>query len=312
MRVLPKSWRRRLHHHLEPFRKARREVAQARARCFAVDLHARWLGFFAQMAWILEILQYAEEQDKRVQIRLTSPQYVTPSRGPDFLGYFFEPVEPEVPLKPALWHRVGDINDLKLPRHYDGSLQIETARDMLFRHYRFRAEVLAEFDVFARDLLGTMPALGVHFRGTDKTGEADRVSPLRMLRAIELELAHMPAGSQLFVATDEQAFLDACLQRFGRRVMALPDHRRSTDDRPVHKDLAADGYSLGRDALFNCLMLSRCRRVLKTASILSAWAKVFEPALEIYTLSRRRGMHSKYFPERCIPDYLPPHLATVA
>lgn len=306
------DWRGVLRRRLEPLRRVRRHMEQVYAGRLCVDLHTRWLGFFAQMAWVLEILSHAEESGRRAQIRLTGPQYVTPSRGPDFLGYFYEPLEPDLPLKDDFWHRIDHINQLRLPRQYDGYLTIESANALLFRHFQFRAEVIAEFDTIARELLGDAPALGVHFRGTDKNTEADLVPPARMLTALEVELARMPTGAPLFVATDEQVFLEACVSRFGRRVVALPDHRRSTNDRPVHRDLDGDGYALARDALFNCLMLSRCRRVLKTASVLSAWAKVFEPSLEIYTLSRRRGPERKYFPERCIPDYMPGRVAVVA
>lgn len=312
MQLFPKSWRRGLNNSLEPLRKARRDAAQARAGRLFVEVNARWLGFFAQMAWVLELLTHAEETGREIQIRLTALQYVTPSRGGDFLGYFFEPVAAPIALRDSLWHRVEHIDQLKLPRGYDSSLRIETARDLLFRHYRLRPEIAGEIDAISARLFHGAPSLGIHFRGTDKISEADRVEPLHMIRAIETELSQMPAGARLFVATDEQSFLDLCTQRFGRRVVALDDHLRSTDAKPVHKNLNADGYSLGRDALFNCLMLSRCTRVLKTASILSAWAKVFEPNLEIYTLSRRRGNDRKYFPERCIPDYVAPGLAAVA
>ena len=157
-------------------------------------------------------------------------------------------------------------------------LTFERARSLFFGYVRLRDDVVGEVDATLDSLFEGRPSLGVHYRGTDKRSEADLVPHERMFRAIDAELARGPADAKLFVATDEQAFLDQCVARYGVRTVSLPDHRRSTDDRPVHVHPDGDGYSLGRDALFNCLALAQCNRVLKTASILSAWAKVFNPA----------------------------------
>ena len=289
----------------EPLRRARRNARQRRAGRYCVDLRNFGQGFFAQLEWVVELLAYADEAKRTLQVRLIGPAYVTPSRGRDFFAYFFEPIVAPLELPDAAWHRVADIAQLRLPRGYDPTLTVERAHALFTNHCRLRADVAAEVDGLSREILGDAPTLGVHYRGTDKRTEADRVPYERMMRAIDAELARSPADARVFVATDEQAFLDGCLARYGTsRVASLPDYRRSTDGRPVHVDRdEGDGYRLGRDALFNCLMLSRCDRAIKTSSILSSWAKVFNPALDIRTLSRRPANHS-YFPERAIADYV--------
>lgn len=54
-----------------------------------------------------------------------------------------------------------------------------------------------------------------------------------------------------------------------------------------------------RDALVNCLILSRCDALLKTASILSGWSKLFNPQLPVSMMS---APYEEYlwFPERDI------------
>ena len=49
----------------------------------------------------------------------------------------------------------------------------------------------------------------------------------------------------------------------------------------------------------NCLILSRCAALLKTASILSGWSKLFNPALPVVMLNRPPE-ENLWFPERVL------------
>ena len=69
---------------------------------------------------------------------------------------------------------------------------------------------------------------------------------------------------------------------------------------PVHRKGYGDAYRKGFEALVNCLLLSRCGALLKTASFLSGWAKVFAPGMETLLLNRTH-VATTWFPDRDIP-----------
>jgi hypothetical protein len=67
-----------------------------------------------------------------------------------------------------------------------------------------------------------------------------------------------------------------------------------------NKHQAKDNQALAKDAILDCLSLSRCRYALKCMSQLSAFAKVLNPELDIYRVS---ACKPSWFPEAYIPVY---------
>ena len=81
-------------------------------------------------------------------------------------------------------------------------------------------------------------------------------------------------------------------------IVAHDDHYRSTGDIAIHsKKYEGDNYLKGKDALINCLLLSRCDIVIRTTSFLSAWAYIFNPKLELILLNKPYDS-CLWFPER--------------
>jgi hypothetical protein len=66
---------------------------------------------------------------------------------------------------------------------------------------------------------------------------------------------------------------------------------------PIHFS-GHPGLAIGREALVTCLLLARCGFLLKTASYLSAWAKIFNPSLDVLLISPTLG--TGFFPDRAL------------
>jgi hypothetical protein len=86
----------------------------------------------------------------------------------------------------------------------------------------------------------------------------------------------------------------------------LPRFRFSYPDARIPEDHFGSLFNIrdaregpARDAIVNCLILSRCEALLKTASILSAWSKLFNPRLPVVMLNRPPDEHL-WFPERVL------------
>jgi len=122
----------------------------------------------------------------------------------------------------------------------------------------------------------------------------------RVRRNIDRYLELYPTTDCVFVATDDANFL-AYLQSasLGPTIVSRDDSFRSRDGSSIHESPSTDKYAINRDAIVNCLILSRCDALLKTASILSGWSKLFNPRLPVVMLNKPHDEHL-WFPERAL------------
>jgi hypothetical protein len=272
-------------------------------------------GFFGQMAWCLSILQYCELHGLIPDIRLTGDLYLDHKRGPNWLDYYFDVSTPisreEVVRRVSYTKKIHHMQEMGPPIVPRISLD-EGAR--IFRKYVSLKSQLDELvDDFWKTLNVNGPVLGVHYRGTDKTTEAPRVSWDHCLKVLLDYTRIHPTIKAVFVASDEQKFIDFIGQSVaGIPVYAYSDHYRSNDSNgpPVHRmAIGEGGYEKGEDALVNALLLSRCSTLIRTTSFLSAWASIFTPDLKVILLNKPYDQRLEY-PESEIlknpnTEYLP-------
>lgn len=168
-----------------------------------------------------------------------------------------------------------------------------------------------ELDAAAARLPTDGVVLGVHFRGTDKYLEARPVAPADMWTLVEDFVTRSADDvAAIFVATDGEEFAKLAEKRVagglrsrhGRPVkLVMNPSARSQSDQPLHKQGSCPP-GLAKEALLDALMLSRCDVVLKTASQLSAWSKVFNPSLQMF---RVNAFYPHWFPDADVPLYEP-------
>ena len=267
---------------------------------FSVTVDNPAIGMFAHLNVLIRVLRYADEHGLTPDVHFTSANYVEPGMGADWFDYHFERVHPggRTAPRPLFTLTVKTHRDLDLSRPDD--LSLRDARDLLFKYVRIKPDVIAEVDSFcARHGIGA-GSLGVHYRGTDKSSESARVSYDEAIATIQAETTSWDKRP-IFVASDEQRFVDALVRRFpAGSVVAYHDAARSDGSAPLHLNgHAAGNFAMGRDALVNCLILARCSRVVRTCSLLSSWASIFNPDLSVRLLNESYGSTS-WFPERVI------------
>jgi hypothetical protein len=274
---------------------ARRRLAKARG-VLSVDFDGEGIGFFAQMNGLLRLGRYAMEHDLVPDIRFLSSNYKDLARGADWLSYYFDRrlSFPELRSRKPIYIR--DLSEF--PVNYDTDLSLHEANALIFRFYRLRPEIeqaVAEFS--SANGVGEN-TLGIHYRGTDKSSEAPRVSEQRV---VDNALAYLRANrsvDSVFLASDEAAFINYARSALNNyRISCLPDSIRSLDGRPIHLSSSGAGYLVGRDALLNALVLARCRALLRTSSFLSAWSSIFRPSVDVFLLNKPFNKYL-WYPER--------------
>ncbi|MFM0300538.1 hypothetical protein PQQ99_10505 [Paraburkholderia sediminicola] len=248
-------------------------------------------GFFSVLQMVLFILMYCDEKCLTPCISARGGLYGDAEGKLDWLSVFFESVHPASGA--ALTHKVRtstvrDLVQLGFRQRYEARLQLRSASELFFAHYRPAAHIYEEVDSICRKLgIGTT-TLGAHFRGTDKTLEAIPVSWGSFCRQVESTLTENPQFTDIFISSDEQAFIDFFIVwPFSKPVRVAPAKHLARGSTPVHFS-GYPGLEIGREALVSSLLLANCGFLVKTPSYLSAWSKIFNPLLPVKLVSPPR------------------------
>jgi len=249
-------------------------------------------GLFGQvLLWVFELLPWLAAHDVAPDWRIRSLLY---GEAPDRLvlpGVFdlADPPPARVTLtRSLLWARVWHTH--VLGGDWDG------VHALWRRFFKVPARIEARADA-----VGLPPGtLGLHYRGTDKnrqTIDTNAVAVEDFLALAAAFLGEHPDVRSMFVASDEPGVQAAAAARFAHLDV------RSLGDVPFHKaGTPADWPGKADRALLDCVLLSRCRYVLKCSSALSGFAKVLNPALECYRVAACKMFADiPYFPDAYVP-----------
>ena len=263
--------------------------------CLDVEIDNRHVGFFAQINWCLYIFRFAKLEEIDARVALVSRNYREEFGRRDWFSSFFR-YRRSHRTSGLNCHFIHELPELGIEITPDMSL--EEAHAVFFDTVSVRDEIAEHIDQFKREHFSGGRILGVHYRGTDKTNEAPSVSRSEVVQAIRRNIGGARKYDGIFVASDEVDFpiyvrdaLPDC------RVIWRDDFLRSSTGQAVHLSSPRGGSRLGMDALANCILLSNCDRLIRTSSFLSAWAKIFNPKLEIELLNRPFGQFL-WYPER--------------
>lgn len=266
-----------------------RLTSTARRGVLAIDFRND-IGLGARLIWVLNVLAYCDERRVDAVVRFSFPS----EPDVDFFGPFFTlaPISGEARSAVPSFSVVRRISAVP---HRDVSL--ERASELIGRYLVVEEDLRGEVDaLWARNGI-TGSVLGVHYRGTDKSWEAPRVDYAAMSDEVFHYLAIHPQTAAIFVSSDEQQFIEHAREAFG----ALPvfnraDFRRAATLDPVYRDLD-EIVQIQRDAVVNCLALARCDALIKTASFLSAFSALLNPAMDV-TIVNSPYSSALWFPER--------------
>jgi len=272
-------------------------------------------GFFAQVAHVLNELLYAERCDYTpvVVFGREAPDgenpYYDERYGDNSWEYCFEPVseidpgtlgtiDPErlVNLTPS---EVGvlnfeDPNSIYLyPYHstyhkayFDPEWYGEQRRKAhrVIRDYvRVKPIIADQVDDFFREHMDGGPVLGLHLRGTDKRRVANHrllsriIGPEKYRPFVDEYLEEHPEA-KVFVATDQQQFLEQMKGWYGERVLSYSSLRSRGRGRGsnVFED-RGDGFRKASEVLIDSLLLSRCDKLIKCTSAVGEFAMYLDP-----------------------------------
>lgn len=254
------------------------------------EYHSGMFSIFLTVAGFLQYYDSAKDQFLGAQLNFEDKGlYYDPNYGPNWWEYYCEPIclgyalKPQVPIREFYYEQ--DCAWLA------AQIEFKTTREQVFnliqKYIHIKPHLQEKLNTFMKLHFNADFIIGIHYRGTDKDREAPKVSYQTVFNEINqcIQKLELNDSYKIFVATDEQQFLDALQRQFPDRVIAY-EAIRSTTGVPVHH-LASHCYQKGEEALLDCLLLSNCHFLIRTSSNLSLWSTYFNPTLPVVLLNDR-------------------------
>ena len=275
---------------------------RAKKGFYAVDLKTDAMGLGARIINMLEILLYC---DTKGYIPAFKFNYL----GEETINtdYFRELFVYKNLLAETLdslqYTAVRDTSELEW-KNYDKKLSLSIAKGLFDKYFSFNPMIQEEVNSFTGKWFIGKQVLGIHYRGSDKITEAPGVT-LEELRNCVIEiLKNNPSLNLIFVSSDEEKAIQYLTDLdFPVPVIYREDAIRSEDGEQIHLKKQNSKSIINRDALVNCLLLSKCDYLLKTASLLSDCSVIFNPKLKVRAMSAPYK-YVTYWPTSEINEYL--------
>jgi hypothetical protein len=263
---------------------------------YAIDFDSDWNGFGSRVIKTLEILLYCEKAGLRPAIRFNYREKDAKDKAYFREVFFYKNLSEEEESK-LRFTKIWDNDELGWKVDYNKELKLSFAKTLFDKYAGIQPDILAEVAHFKEQWFKGEKALGVHYRGTDKAGEAPLVQRDNLLKAIQEELDKRKDLKRIFLSTDDAAIIHF-LKNAG---LTLPliyrqDTVRSTDGEQFHRKRESPKTLVNRDAIVNCLLLSECGFLLKTASILSELSVVFNPQIGVRILNKPHSDNLTWWP----------------
>jgi len=280
-------------------------------------------GFFSCFTYILECLPYIEANySEKVNIKYYSHNYGSYPNFEVFGSVIKLAYEPKITNKKS--EELQCLAKLNKSNQDFFKNNFALAKQYFDKYFIINPNILDKVNKFTDNFSNV---LGVHFRGTDKN-TVKWMTHCSAEEFIAIIKEHVSKNNydRIFVASDEAQFIEELAKSVNLPIIYYDQITTST---PIHLDRleiitdlikklkkadteekirleyklkteAQYNQKLLEDAIINCLILSKCKIVIKTHSQLSGYAKVFNPELEIYKVNESL---TDYWPELYIPMY---------
>ncbi len=247
-------------------------------------------GLFGQIVlWIFEILPYLHKKsiypswDIKSKLYGTAPDYTVI---PGVFDLAYTPSDPDA----------REFSLVELRNSYTSILggDWDYLHKLWNSYFKIPERILIEADRINLPLY----SLGIHYRGNDKNQCAWDTNPVSQSDFLTLVTDFLKSHQEIesiFVATDEFSFVEYARQQLSSvKIINLGEVN-------FHK-ANINVLQKGDRALLDCVLLSRCKYLIKCSSALSGFAKILNPDIESYRVSASKLFcDNPYFPEAYIP-----------
>lgn len=210
--------------------------------------------------------------------------YYDKEHGLNWWDYYFEPMQLGSWSHDTSRKLFPTYQKIALAYQAQFEMSRERAHELIHKYIHVQSHIVQQVDNFCKEHFDNFFVIGVHYRGSDKLGEAPVISYPEIVASINLLLAeHSTMPIKIFVATDDASFSTYIKEQFPNLIV-MRDALRSDNSAGVHTRADFAPYQKGEDAIIDCLLLSRCSVLMKTVSYLSDSSLLFSPEIPVIRL----------------------------
>ena len=258
------------------------------------------MGLGARIINTLEILLYC---DVKGYIPLIQFNYKEKNNTTDYFKELFDYKNEQSNIHSKVkYTSIRDTSDL-VWKGFDKRLRLNMANQLFEKYLSFTQNIIEEVSAFTSRRFAGSRVLGIHYRGTDKSTEAPKVTHDELLHYVRKILSDNPALNLIFLSSDDVQVIHY-LENSNVPVPIVyrDDAIRSETGDQIHLKQENSKVTINRDAIVNCLILSRCDYLLKTASLLSDCSVIFNPELRVSVINSPY-QHKTWWPTSEINKY---------
>lgn len=255
------------------------------------DLHA---GFGALFLYALNGIRLAKRINAIPVIDFNGnnfPFFFDNSRGEDVWEYFFDKISPFTMSRIKELRKKRAISDAQIQyisseesaraHQYDRDRlatfwaweepmdkrlwmneKRQLGRQYVREFIQVKTDILSKVEKYSQELLEGFFTIGIHIRGTD-FAYATPVPLNIYFEAIDkLLTANSKSQYQLFLATDQQQYLQAFEEKYANKVVQSDSFRSNNNIAPFRNE-GLPNYKKGEDVLIDILLLAKCQHVIK-------------------------------------------------
>jgi len=274
--------------------------SRSKSGYYAIDMNSDGMGLGARIVNMLEILLYCDTMGYRPLFKMN---YKEKNNTTDyFRELFYYKNELPVDHSKIKYTSIRDTSDL-LRKKIDKKMRLNMAKNLFDKYLAINQNIIDEVDNYANKYFVGKRVLGIHYRSTDKSTEAPEVTFEELLSHIRKILAEDSSLNLIFISSDNAK----AIQYLESANLSIPivfrdDVIRSETDEQFHLKQENSKVVVNHDAIVNCLILSRCHHLLKTASLLSDCSVIFNPEIRVSVINAPY-QHKTWWPTSEINEY---------
>lgn len=244
-----------------------------------VILHCRpGAGMFSVWMDVLALVtEYEKGNYEGIEVNLNGGAYFDSEYGHNWWQYYCEPIREGSRNDPQ--HVIG--NPPGVNQTIENRITRHQAKELIDKYIHIKPEIIKICEDFQNhNFIGKV--LTVHYRGTDKETEVPRVPYQKVYDEI-IKVIGEKEITKIFIATDEQSFLEYMLRHFGSMICYTHSIRTNGNVALHHSEL--NRYQLGLESIIDMVLLSKGNYLIRTSSNLSRWSTWFNPDICVRELS---------------------------
>ena len=212
--------------------------------------------------------------------------YYDPLYGSNWWEYYCEPIRLGNKENTSIF-QLKNFRDYAAFFHFtEKKLSRESVFNIVQKYIKIKNNVKNKVDDFVLENFTGKYVISLHYRGTDKCIEVNPVPYDKIVEKVNNYIKENELKNyKIFVASDEQKFIDFMRNLFSDSLITYDAHR-SLDGSPLHYQ-TTDKFQIGEEALIDCLLLSKGNVLIRTSSNLSLWSTYFNPFIQVIQLNYR-------------------------